>query len=131
MSKEIIKLALEALKKMVYLAEHEGWEGFDEQYKAIEALEEELKQEQDEPVAYIRVSKTGNVMACVKSKDFFALPNGTLLYTTPQPRKPLTDEIPKSVLLAISNADMTLLKRECGYELRKLGPFKANHDIKE
>ena len=45
--------------------------------------------------------------------------------TPPQQRKPLTDEIPKSVLLAISNAGMTLLKRQHGYELRKLGLFKA------
>jgi hypothetical protein len=41
---------------------------------------------EQEPVAYIRVSKTGNVMACAKTDDFYALPNGTLLYTHPQPK---------------------------------------------
>jgi hypothetical protein len=48
---------------------------------------------QQEPVAYIRVSKTGNVMACAKTGDFYKLPDKTLLYTSPPPqRKPLTDE---------------------------------------
>jgi hypothetical protein len=57
--KELLGLALEALKKMVRLAEYEGWEGFDEQYKAIKVLEEALaKQEQStkcvgEPVAWM------------------------------------------------------------------------------
>jgi len=45
--------------------------------------------EMQEPVAYIRVSKTGNVMACAKTDDFYALPNGTLLYTHPQPKQDL------------------------------------------
>ena len=47
---------------------------------------------QQEPVAYIRVSKTGNVMACAKTGDFYKLPDKTLLYTTPPQRKPLSDE---------------------------------------
>ena len=42
----------------------------------------------------------------------------------------LTDEIPKGVLLAISNAGLTLVKTQHGYELRKLGPVVA-HGIKE
>jgi hypothetical protein len=36
-----------------------------------------------EPVAYIRVSKTGHVMACAQTGDFYALAHGTKLYTTP------------------------------------------------
>jgi hypothetical protein len=36
-----------------------------------------------EPVAYIRVSKTGHVMACAETGDFYALAHGTKLYTTP------------------------------------------------
>lgn len=59
------------------------------------------------------------------------LPFGTKLHTSPQPQKPLTDEIPKGVLLAISNAGLTLLKTQHGYELRKLGPIEAAHNIKE
>lgn len=39
--------------------------------------------QQQEPVAYIRVSKTGNVMACAKTGDFYKLPDKTLLYTSP------------------------------------------------
>ena len=42
-------------------------------------------QPEQEPVAYIRVSKTGNVMACAKTGDFYKLPDKTLLYTSPQP----------------------------------------------
>ena len=38
---------------------------------------------QQEPVAYIRVSKTGHVMACAKTGDFYKLPDKTLLYTSP------------------------------------------------
>lgn len=41
--------------------------------------------EQAEPVAYIRVGKTGNVMACAKTGDFYKLPDKTLLYTAPPP----------------------------------------------
>lgn len=36
-----------------------------------------------EPVAYIRVRKTGHVMACAKTADFYSLPDGALLYTHP------------------------------------------------
>ena len=49
---------------------------------AIDALKALDKQE---PVAYIRVSKTGNVMACAKTGDFYKLPDKTFLYTSPQP----------------------------------------------
>jgi hypothetical protein len=48
------------------------------------------------------------------------------LYTSPPQRQPLTDEIPKGVLLAISNAGLMLLKTQHGYELRKLGPAIAH-----
>jgi len=48
------------------------------------------------------------------------------LYTTPQPKQ----EVSVEVLQAITNAGLTLLKRQHGYELRKLGPAIA-HGIKE
>ena len=44
-----------------------------------------VAQPEQEPVAYIRLSKTGNVMACAKTGDFYKLPDKTLLYTSPQP----------------------------------------------
>ena len=48
-------------------------------------VREKPAQPEQEPVAYIRVSKTGNVMACAKTGDFYKLPDKTLLYTSPQP----------------------------------------------
>jgi len=78
---EALPLALWALNSV--LANHKGppvlpWiEARDAIKAALEA--------KDEPVAYIRVSKTGNVMACAKSGNFYALPDKTLLYTAPPP----------------------------------------------
>ena len=40
---EALRLALEAIKKLVFLAEHEGWEGFDKQYEAITLIEQALE----------------------------------------------------------------------------------------
>ena len=61
----------------------ESWmtqnEGICDAIDALKALDKQ------EPVAYIRVSKTGNVMACAKTGDFYKLPDNTLLYTSPQP----------------------------------------------
>ena len=64
---------------------------FDKRYEAFtklvaeKAIKEALAQPEQEPVAYIQVSKTGNVMACAKTGDFYKLPDKTLLYTSPQP----------------------------------------------
>ena len=53
--------------------------------RETQRLGQEIEQE---PVAYIRVSKTGHVMACAKTGDFYSLPHKTLLYTTPpQPKR--------------------------------------------
>ena len=49
-------------------------------------VREKPAQPEQEPVAYIRVSKTGNVMACAKTGDFYKLPDKTLLYTSPTQR---------------------------------------------
>jgi hypothetical protein len=85
--KEAMKLALEAL---------ENWLEFDPENfgevdnKAITALQEALAEQpaQQEPVAYIRLSKTGHVMACAKTGDFYKLPDKTLLYTSPPAQRP-------------------------------------------
>ncbi len=53
------------------------------------------------------------------------------LYTNPQPKQPLTDEIPQGVLLSISNAGLTLVKTQHGYQLHKLGPVEASQGIKD
>ena len=84
MSIEAMKQALEALKSMKEtLAEHDEPTTFNED-EAIKALEEALaKQEQGEPVAWA----LGDHITC----DYVFLKE-TPLYTTPQQRKPLTDE---------------------------------------
>jgi hypothetical protein len=94
---EALRLALEAMKikQHVTMWANDGDRAkFNKAIKAVEAalLSRSDGEAKDEPVAYIRVSKTGNVMACAKSGDFYALPDKTLLYTTPPQRKPLTDE---------------------------------------
>jgi hypothetical protein len=83
---EALRFALEALEYLATQIKPDY-----EHNKAITAIKAALEAK-DEPVAYIRVSKTGHVMACAKSGDFYALPDKTLLYTTPPQRKPLTDE---------------------------------------
>jgi hypothetical protein len=89
-----------------------------------------VKQEQGEPVAQSLKDAVFTVL------EGFTLDNNvrkileSAYYTTPQQRKPLTDEIPKGVLLAISNAGLTLLKTQHGYQLQKLGPVIA-HSIKD
>jgi hypothetical protein len=106
MSKEAIKMALEALNKLTDAAEgfsvsgvyfNEGvWEKecLNTSYAAIKALEEALsKQEQGEPVAWMRQDGQRVTTASDRHNypDYetrYSIP----LYTTPQQRKPLTDE---------------------------------------
>ena len=64
------------------LAEMQDWEGV----AADQAMTIAMMKLEQEPVAYIRVSKTGHVMACAKTGDFYKLPDKTLLYTTPPQR---------------------------------------------
>jgi hypothetical protein len=93
MSKEAMKLALEALKKFVSTEWTEPFSEYrydsdtpsenqfrDEVFTAIKALEEALaKQEQGEPVA-----KVGHLPETLT--DRLGLPLSTPLYTTPQQR---------------------------------------------
>jgi IS4 transposase len=86
MSKEAMKLALEALRKSM-----QGNLVFDEAMESFKALEEALaKQEQGEPVAYLNPDDVCADTAFRWCKiDEFTQP----VYTTPQPaQKPLTDE---------------------------------------
>jgi hypothetical protein len=81
---EALKLALEALEDLgMKHYENTGEALYKETFTAIK---EALAQPEQEPVAYIRVSKTGHVMACAKTGDFYSLPHKTLLYTTPPQR---------------------------------------------
>ena len=53
---------------------------------AEQTVQKSLTVAEQEPVAYIRVSKTGNVTACAMTGDFYKLPEKTLLYPAP-PRR--------------------------------------------
>ena len=100
MTKEAMELALEALKESQ--TNNDGLEYWDRNKNAIKALEEALKQEQDEPVAWeyeeYRHAIHGQ-MEWFPEVEFVQPPNEPTLfrkikplYTTPQPSKPLTDE---------------------------------------
>ena len=76
------------------------WRRYNDALTALEAaveepaIKESLTVAEQEPVAYIRVSKTGNVTACAMTGDFYKLPEKTLLYPAPPRREwvGLTDE---------------------------------------
>jgi hypothetical protein len=89
---EALKLALVAFGEIDW-SNNSQWQS-DRAKVAITAIKEALAESEQEPVAYIRVSKTGHVMACAKTGDFYSLPHKTLLYTTPPQRTwvGLTDE---------------------------------------
>jgi len=99
MSKEAMNLALEALESCTpedTSTSHVIYAWYDEELvnKAIKALEEALeealaKQEQGEPVAITITGKLGNIFSFTGD---YSLKKGDKVYTTPQQRKPLTDE---------------------------------------
>lgn len=47
-----LKLALEALERLIHLAEHEGWERLDKEYEAITAIKQALAAPVQKPVAW-------------------------------------------------------------------------------
>ncbi len=81
---EASKQALEALETCKVYDEADAWFDIDKVEEAADALRTAIEAaEKQEPVAYIRVSKTGHVMACAETGDFYALAHGTKLYTAP------------------------------------------------
>jgi len=101
MSKEAMKLALEALKSINEMVDYEG-NGFKLEYE-IKALEEALaeKQEQGEPVAFdVWLQECESMTMAVRhGVQFLLMPEesavriGTAIQnTTPQQRKPLTKQ---------------------------------------
>jgi hypothetical protein len=138
---EVLKLAAENVSKAYDIL------AFGHTERALELLAKtrtSLRQaiaelENQEPVAHmypddLEKFQTDETFAYAYSVEMGSPTKGETvpLYTTPPQRTwmGLTDEIPKGVLLAISNAGLTLLKTQHGYELRKLGPAVAN-GIKE
>jgi hypothetical protein len=139
-SVEAMKLALEALKTLVERFDYEQFTSvceLDDAKDAIKALEEALvadlsapKQEQGEPVAWMdkekfeQLKKNNAVLTTVTS--WGAFDDDVPLYTTPQQRKPLTDEqimgIARITCIGISPHEDTL---------NFVKAIEAAHGIKE
>jgi len=122
MSKEAMKLALEALDNLMYW--DNGKSDYDEARKAIKALEEALaKQEQGEPVA---------------ADDFFQMiaDRNPSPFSTQQ-RKPLTDEQANRILLDMADHVEKFCKEDStenqmsGECIRYILKRVAAHGIKE
>jgi hypothetical protein len=105
MSKEAMKLALEALKSISEMVDYEG-NGFKLEYE-IKALEEALaKQEQGEPVAYFNPQVKGGFYWAKPTKITAPVTVSVEpmpLYTTPQQRTwvGLTDEEREEIALEV------------------------------
>lgn len=137
MSKEAMKLALEALKEgdwyigqletIVYSSDDNGTHGNRAKVQdAIKALEEALaKQEQGKPVAWGMEGKDGFIFDVICHAEHEREEGGytTPLYTTPPQRKPLTDEEIGAILEGV-NAYGTRL-----YTFARA--IEAAHGIKE
>jgi hypothetical protein len=146
MSIEAMKLALEALELakrsygVILLSDppQDAWKTRDVNRKidnSIKVLEEALaKQEQGEPVAYINIEKRRLEWA----HDYMSWNTPTVvnlpripLYTTPQQRKPLTDEPPKrwAVFCGICRKEWSVPYQHSGKSV--CDECVAAHGIKE
>jgi hypothetical protein len=128
--KDTLKLALEALDNLMYW--DNGKPDYDEAREAITAIEEALAQLEQEPVAWgnlanwcldsDRVLITDKNAAEKYHRDIYDL---TALYTTPQQRKPLTDEQIESVWRVVQTNDF----HDCVQPFARA--IEAAHGIKE
>ena len=126
MTKEVMKQALEALKNTSPL-------GFNPEtdrkfYATIDALEEALKQEQSEAVAWYYKIDTTEGISFYRDNDLSK--PWEPLYTTPQQRKPLTDKQIDEIPFALFVPDQDGMSTTEG--LRKFArAIEAAHGIKE
>ena len=96
MRDEALKLALEALEYPL----NQSHENFNVDmaellsHRAIAAIKEVLAQPEQEPVAWVCYGSASDEKHTIdyQQEDIDAVPVGTMLYTTPPQRKPLTDE---------------------------------------
>jgi len=141
MSKEAMKLALEAAYLAGFNASGEGYNGefpFEDKNKNPEHdsvwckdrdndLEEALaKQEQGEPVAIVCNKGPKFHHVAILTDSGKQLEDGAKLYTTPQQRKPLTDEQMWNLWNSQGSDDMT--QKEAIAFARAI---EADHGIKE
>jgi hypothetical protein len=117
--------ALEYIVNAIYVNSQQEADAVDKSNDAIKALEEALaKQEQCEPVGVAHLMQDG-FTHCIWSEA--CVPVGTKFYTTPQQRKPLTNEeiwdlhIKMSAALNCKLSDLIELTRA----------VEAAHNIKE
>jgi hypothetical protein len=128
MSKEAMKLALEAIRKAM-----QGNLVFDEAMEAFKALEEALKQEQGEPVAWVNwCAATGKRSVSFKCESELAsqpLYFGTTQITQKRysNQKPLTDE----EIVAINDKHYNIAYRDFDADIAIAREIEAAHGIKE
>ena len=137
--RKVIELALD-LATM-----HHTDAGYDEfRLKVRQLGKEALAQPEQKPVAKFHVEHRTNACSevCDAQRKVYATCAWhkdagqraelicSLLNTPPPQHKEPEQEILVAVFQAITNAGLTLLKTQHGYELRKLGPAIA-HNIKE
>jgi len=132
MSKEAVKLALEALEDANnFIIEVEGEDAYRH---AITALEEALaKQEQGEPVAIYQFQNSdGSWIDQAKHSYDYNVKHGhatvRIVYTTPQQHKPLTDG---SKTLMFQQTQMPLVDCSFSWYKKGIADAEAAHGIKE
>ncbi len=83
--KQLLEQALEALKRLTHLAEHEGWERLDKEYAVITAIRARLEQPEQEPVATLidHYGFTDGVVRFDGVENMEQLPIGTKFYIAP------------------------------------------------
>ena len=141
MTKKAMKLALDALIVCRQSNYGRNWcwpdtaikTALNNVFEAIEALEKALKQEQDKPVAWVDVKCTHQGPYEFYGKEL--LPVGKHnLYTTPQQRKPLTDDEFLELLLRKGNSELLHYTTFVGGSIQmqgKIGLLKSVKVIKE
>ena len=144
MTKEAMKLALDALIVCRQSNYGRNWcwpdtaikTALNNVFEAIEALEEALKQEQDKPVATLieHYAFTDGIVRFDGVENLEQLPVGTKLYTTPQQRKPLTNDEFLELLLRKGSRDIVAYTTFVGGSIQmqgKIGLLKSAKVIKE
>lgn len=113
MSKEVLKQAL------AYIQQDGFQVGTNEIIASLrQAISDAEKQEQGEPVAITITGKLGNIYSFTGG---YSLKKGDKVYTTPQPCKPLTDEM----IVAGGKALAKLHADTCGLDFDDVWKYYA------
>ena len=123
MTKEALRLALEALENQVKITN--GWESVAE-YKAIKAVEAALEAK-DEPVAWFSTLPDGKLSIKIVGKPTEG--NWEPLYTTPPQRKPLTDGEIYTAYITATNQTLRSQDERLAFAFARA--IEAAHGIKD